>query len=228
MEIAHCCQIFESSPGRPLQVARLGSLALLVWVACGLLACSHEEAPQIPRAAPPKPAVAATPAAPVHSGSAGSDYGSFAAAGDSVPEPLRASCTKVNNLVRSVVGAVPTTTRITELIGPRPITFNYLYARAHSAGCGFVVRGSDTVSSSGLYDAMGKAFEGAGWTSMESSYAADGPDGSLVGYSRDGLLCVVEGRWDGGDDSDPTVIAGPEFDVFVTCEPLRADDRPPS
>ena len=33
---------------------------------------------------------------------------------------------------------------------------------------------------------------------------------------------------DGGDDSDPTVIPTPDFDVFVTCAALRADDHPPS
>jgi hypothetical protein len=84
------------------------------------------------------------------------------------------------------------------------------------------------VSSSGLFEAMEEAFDRAGWMSMEATYSADGPDGSDLGYSRDGLLCVIEGRWDGGDDSDATVIPGPEFDVFVTCAPLRADDQPPS
>ena len=75
---------------------------------------------------------------------------------------------------------------------------------------------------------MKTAFEDAKWTSMEATYSADGPDGSDIGYSHDGLLCVIEGRWDGGDDSDPSVIPGPDFDVFVTCAPLRADDQPPS
>jgi hypothetical protein len=74
---------------------------------------------------------------------------------------------------------------------------------------------------------MEKAFHEADWMSMEATYSADGPDGSDLGYSRDGLLCVIEGRWGGGDDSDPTAIPGPEFDVFVTCAPLRADDQPP-
>jgi hypothetical protein len=75
---------------------------------------------------------------------------------------------------------------------------------------------------------MEKAFREAAWTSMEATYSADGPDGSDLGYSHDGLMCVIEGRWDGGDDSDPTIVPGPDFDVFVTCAPLRADDQPPS
>jgi len=205
--------------------------AFCLLAVCGLFACSRQEAPPAPivRAVQPKPAeVARTPAASVHSGSAGADHGSFAAAGDSIPEALRAPCASVNSLVRPVVAAAPNTTRITELAGPRPITFEYQYAKARAAGCEFVARGSDTASSSGLLEAMEKAFDGAGWTSMEASYSADGPDGSVLGYSREGLLCVLEGRWDGGDDSDPTVIPGPEFDVLVTCAPQRADDRPPS
>ena len=197
----------------------------------GLLACSRKETPPAQRAAAPEaaavaPTAKATPAAPVHSGSAGSDYGSWATAGDFIPETLHAPCAGVNSLIRPIVDAAPKSTKITEFSGPRAITFAYMYAKAHSAGCQFVVRGTDKVSSTGLFEATDKAFDGAGWTSMAALYSADGPDGSDVGYSREGLLCVLEGRWDGGDDSDPTIIPGPEFDVFVTCAPLRADDQP--
>jgi hypothetical protein len=164
----------------------------------------------------------------VKSGAAGADHGSWATAGVSIPDTLREPCAKVNSLIRSVVSSVPADTKITEFIGPRAITFNYQFAKAQSAGCEFVVRGSDTASSSSLFEATEKAFQEAKWTSMEAAYSADGPDGSDVGYSRDGLLCVMEGRWDGGDDSDSTLIPGSDFDVFVTCAPLRADDQPPS
>jgi hypothetical protein len=208
--------------------ARLGHFASVMVVASGLLACSREAPPPVAREAQPQSAVAATPAVPQHSGAAGADHGSWATAGDSVPESLREPCANVNSLVRSVVDAAPPSTKITEVMGPRAVTFNYLYAKAHAAGCEFVTRGSDRDSSSGLFEAMEKAFDGAGWMSMDATYAADGPDGSDLGYSRDGLLCVIEGRWDGGDDSDPKVIPGPEFDVFVTCAPRRGDDHPPS
>jgi len=229
MKIARSYEISElSSLRRAQEAARLWRLASVVGVACGLLACSREAGPPVAREARPQSAVAATPAAPVHSGAAGADHGSWATAGDFIPETLREPCAKVNSLVRSVGGAAPPSTKITELIGPRAITFKYQYAKAESAGCEFVARGSDTVLSSSLFEAMEKAFSGTGWMSMEATYSADGPDGSDLGYSRDGLLCVIEGRCDGGDDSDPTVIPGPEFDVFVTCAPQRADDQPPS
>jgi hypothetical protein len=229
MELARNPQISELSLApRSQKVARLARLVSTTFVVCGVLACSREEAPPVLPAARPKPTTTATTqAALVHSGAAGADHGSWATAGDSVPEALRAPCANVNNLVHSVVDAAPASTKISERIGPRPITFAYQYAKAHSAGCEFVARGSDALSSSGLFDSMEKAFDRAGWTSMAALYSADGPDGSDLGYSRDGLLCVLEGRWDGGDDSDPTLIPGPDFDVFVTCAPLRADDQPP-
>jgi hypothetical protein len=34
-------------------------------------------------------------------------------------------------------------------------------------------------------------------------YSADGPDGSVAGVSRSGVLCMVIGSWDGGDDATP-------------------------
>jgi len=216
-----------SSLRRLQYAARLWRLASVVGVVCGLLACSRQAAPPATREARPQSAVAATPA-PKHGGAAGAEHGSWAAAGDSIPEALREPCAEVNSLVRLVVGSAPPSTRTTEVIGPRAIAFKYQFAKAQSAGCEFVARGSDTLSSSSLFEAMENAFRDAKWMSMVATYSADGPDGSDIGYSRDGLLCVIEGRWDGGDDSDPTVIPGPDFDVFVTCAPLRADDQPPS
>ena len=211
-------------------------LAFVFAVACGLTACSRqsepaarETHPQAKVAVPPAPtAPLTTPSPSVHAGAAGADHGSWAAAGDSVPEALRDSCAKVNDMFRTVVGAAPPSTKITELVGPRPITFSYQFVKAKSGGCEFVARGSDSDSSSGLFEATEKAFDAAGWKSMEATYSADGPDGSDLGYARDGLLCVIEGRWDGGDDSDPSVVPGPDFDVFITCAPQRADDQPPS
>jgi len=226
MEVARYSNISElASLRRPPDAARLWRFALVFVVTCGLLACSRETPPPVPRRTRPQSAVTTSP---VHSGAAGADHGSWATAADSVPETLREPCAKVNSLVRAVADAAPPSTKITEFMGPRAITFNYSYAKAQSGGCEFITRGSDMVSSSGLFEAMEKAFDGAGWMSMGGMYSADGPDGSDLGYSHDGLLCVIEGRWDGGDDSDPTITPGPEFDVFVTCAPLRADDQPPS
>lgn len=203
-------------------------VAAVAGTAVGFLACSRQAAPPTTRESRPQSAVAATPAAPQHSGAAGAEHGSWATTGESIPEALHDSCANVNSLVRSIVGSAPPSTKIKEVIGPRGIAFKYQFAKAQSAGCELVVRGSDAASSSSLFEAMENAFRDAKWMSMEATYSADGPDGSDLGFSHDGLLCVIEGRWDGGDDSDPTVIPGPDFDVFVTCAPLRADDQPSS
>ena len=105
-----------SSLRQSQEATRFWRLACVVGVACGLLACSREAAPPVAHEARPQSAVAATPAAPVHRGAAGADHGSWATAGDSVPEALREPCAKVSSLVRSVVGAAPPSTKITEFI----------------------------------------------------------------------------------------------------------------
>jgi len=137
MKILRCSEISElSSLRRSQDAARLWCFASVVAVACRLLACSRAAPPQAAREARPQTVVAA-PAPPVHSGAAGADHGSFASAGDSIPEALRVPCASVTNLVRAVVSAAPSITRITELAGPRPITFEYIYAKARAAGCEF-------------------------------------------------------------------------------------------
>jgi hypothetical protein len=229
MKTPGCSEISGLSSRRPSHGgAPLWRLAYGLALICGLLACSRAASPA--SESRPQTAVSAVPSSPelVHSGAAGADHGSWATAGDSIPEEIREPCAQVSSLVHTVVDSAPPSTKITELRGPRAITFNYQYANAQSAGCEFVARGSDTESSSNLFEGMENAFQKAGWKSMEATYSADGPDGSDLGYARDGLLCIIEGRWDGGDDSDPSVIPGPEFEVFVTCAPVRADDQPPS
>src|SRR4051812_20310458 len=137
-------------------------LASVLAVVCMLLGCSRQAAPTAAHESHSQSTVAAKPAmparaaqaSPVHSGAAGGDHGSWATAANFVPEALNESCAKVNGLVRSVADSAPASTKITEFSGPRAITFQYQYANARAAGCEFVTRGSDTESSSGLFDAM--------------------------------------------------------------------------
>jgi len=68
-------------------------------------------------------------------------------------------------------------------------------------------------------------FERAGWKSDEEC-SADGPDGTVWGVRRGGVRCLVEGRWEGGDDSDTTAVPSPEYDVTVDCLPDRKDICP--
>ena len=55
-----------------------------------------------------------------------------------------------------------------------------------------------------------------GWQE-EVNHSADGPDGTLFAYVRDGVICIFEGRWDGGDDSDPSVKPDDEYKGAGHC-----------
>lgn len=71
-------------------------------------------------------------------------------------------------------------------------------------------------------DELLRAFEKRHWW-MDLRYQADGPDGSDVGLRRRETLCLIVGRWDGGDDSDTSTAVPPStpeenrYDVIVEC-----------
>jgi hypothetical protein len=70
-----------------------------------------------------------------------------------------------------------------------------------------------------------KSLTDAGW--VESfGYSADGTDGSSMGYLSRDYFCLVEGTWEGGDDTDESVEPPPGCKVTVTCVPRREDDTP--
>jgi hypothetical protein len=56
----------------------------------------------------------------------------------------------------------------------------------------------------------------AGWRD-NTVFQADGPDGTVYGLHHDGLTCVLEGHWDGGDDSDTTYVPSDTLEVSATC-----------
>ena len=53
-----------------------------------------------------------------------------------------------------------------------------------------------------------------GWT-LDSRQRTDGPDGMVYAFVRGKLLCVVEGRWDGGLDDDSTVVIDPARSLLL-------------
>lgn len=46
---------------------------------------------------------------------------------------------------------------------------------------------------------------------------ADGPDGTSYRTLKKNVFCLIEGRWDGGDDSDPKYVPSPRYEVTVRC-----------
>ena len=57
-------------------------------------------------------------------------------------------------------------------------------------------------------------FNADGWC---GDRMADGPDGTSFTAVKSNVLCLVEGRWDGGDDSDPKYVPSTRYDVVVKC-----------
>ena len=55
-----------------------------------------------------------------------------------------------------------------------------------------------------------------GWDDL-TVFSADGPDGTVQGHRRNGVTCIVEGRWDGGDDSDPAYVPSDTLEIRVAC-----------
>ena len=60
-----------------------------------------------------------------------------------------------------------------------------------------------------------RTFAQAGWIQLR--YAADGPDGSETQYQRGQVRCLLDERWDGGDDGDSTYIPSPFYEQNTSC-----------
>ena len=104
-----------------------------------------------------------------------------------------------------------------------PTEFHYWYVPDSASG--YAVHALVTRdSTSCLLSEMERALAVRGW-SMHHGYTADGPDGSAMGFVKSRYLCVVEGSWDGGDDSDPTYVPDKGCEMIVTCVPRREGDE---
>jgi hypothetical protein len=75
--------------------------------------------------------------------------------------------------------------------------------------------------------AIGRALEASGWVA-DAQYDADGPDGTVFALVCREALCEIEGRWDGGDDSDSTSVPEPGETVILRCVPRPAFDPRPN
>jgi len=64
-----------------------------------------------------------------------------------------------------------------------------------------------------------------GWR-LDPSSGADGPDGTVYAFFRGKLICVVEGRWDGGLDDDSTAVIDPGRSLLVdvgSADPCKGE-----
>jgi hypothetical protein len=91
-------------------------------------------------------------------------------------------------------------------------------------GCRLTAAGSFAAlgDGKGPVDRLADSFQRRHWA-MDLRYQADGPDGSDVAVRQRETLCLIQGRWDGGDDSDTSSATRPptpeedRYDVIVEC-----------
>ena len=55
-------------------------------------------------------------------------------------------------------------------------------------------------------------------------FSADGPDGTIQGYQRGGVTCILRGEWDGGDEADSTYQPSDTLEIDVSCAQSVASD----
>lgn len=89
------------------------------------------------------------------------------------------------------------------------------FGRPHLA-CRLLVDGTRTLTGTGVVDRLRPWLESHGWT-PDDECSADGPDGTFWGMQRDGVRCLIEGRWEGGDDSDSTYVPSLAYIAIIDC-----------
>lgn len=72
-------------------------------------------------------------------------------------------------------------------------------------------------------DSILRWFGERGWHDR-TMISADGPDGTVQGVQRAAVTCLVEGRWDGGDDTDSTYVPSDTIEVHIACTRTIASD----
>ncbi len=108
-----------------------------------------------------------------------------------------------------------------------PISFDSLW---HGATKRWACRVAATGHTSPAYvpiDSLLTWLRDRGWLDR-TTISADGPDGTIQGVHRGGVTCLVEGRWDGGDDSDSSYVPSDTLEIHIACTgTIAADTAPP-
>jgi hypothetical protein len=50
-----------------------------------------------------------------------------------------------------------------------------------------------------------------------SEYDADGKDDRRFAFYKEGVMCFIQGEWDGGSDGDPEIPVEDGYMVFLFC-----------
>ena len=140
-----------------------------------------------------------------------------------VPTAAYASLAAVRDSIGAIVSRSYSHADTAIHVSREAATFEYIYAKAETRAIAFHVVVTDTACP---FTDIQKGLTAAGWVE-HYGYEADGADGSNVGFLCLNFFCLVEGTWQGEDESDSTFVPAPGCQVVVTCVPRRGDDFPP-
>lgn len=131
--------------------------------------------------------------------------GSNAAADNNVT----AACEAIASIIEGVPGG-----KVIRFNGP----FEDTFGNSYRTGCSVNVKGTFSAlhGTPHAEDRLLGPLEGRGWK-QDNQYASDGMDGTSFGMRKGPVLCVVSGRWDGGDDDDPNSVPGDWYEVSIGC-----------
>jgi hypothetical protein len=181
-------------------------LAVLRSIGCGLFlgaACSGGN----------RPAAAGTT-------SGGSPPQAASVADSSVDVGAQAACQVGDTLLRQVPGTV--------LRWSPAVAFDSLWHGATNRWACRVAAVGRVPSTYAPIDSLLEWLKARGWLD-HTTISADGPDGTIQGVRRSGVTCLVEGRWDGGDDADTTYVPSDTMEVHFACtRTVAADTLAPS
>jgi hypothetical protein len=73
--------------------------------------------------------------------------------------------------------------------------------------------------------ALEQYFEKQRWLPL-GEFSADGHDGTVFAYAREGVACLVRGEWDGGSDDEPDAPLADPYAVTIVCGERASFVRP--
>ena len=118
-------------------------------------------------------------------------------------------CQRVVTIVSSTPGT------LTESISG---TFPDEVRRIERPGCLVVASGSwkELGDQPNPIDRLLTALAAEGWQ-QDLRQAADGPYGTQCALVKGDAVCLIRGRWDGGDDTDSTYVGSDVYQVSILC-----------
>jgi hypothetical protein len=138
----------------------------------------------------------------------GSPEGAASVADSRVDVAARAACQVGDTLLRRVPGTV--------FRRSPAVAFDSLWHGATNRWACRLAAVGHAPNTYAPIDSLLAWLKARGWLEV-TTMSADGPDGTLQGIRQGGVTCLVEGRWDGGDDADTTYVPSDTMEVHFAC-----------